>query len=476
MLLACREEAPPQTPEHASVLKCFVVAALRRLEAELQEHCNLAKAAAKPACSTDGSSSSRSSGSSNSRTCSLQKLWAHARSHDVPQTPQQQQQQQPQCVGASAGEPDLLPAAHKVCSWLLTPHIDLQVQAPPLLLLQRLVLRAAQLCRDQQPGHSRPAAPSESLQQQQQQQQQQDQDSGTSMLLDALHQLQQQQQQYQADFMSEAWATLLDGSPVVQQLQSAFETHSSAAGVPTQSAAPGAVGQQLCHAATTLAARYLVQQVLPVNQQLQEGIPGVHGDPTLALQALQLLAAVRQLQATAQAVASLEAVVAAAAAAPGCDLASCVRDEQRAKQLLMQQCLTLQLVRALGEVPAGSAAALDTSNSTEAYTSSSSGGGGSRGCAGSSCSQAMSPTAFFAADGPLSSCWGQQVPSAATGLWEGTYAAGNTDQPAAVSAAAAACHSGQPMQRMMACLLNASAIACTQQCRVSGVLGDLLQS
>ena len=550
-LLACRLAAPPETPEHGSMLKVFAYAGLKRLEAELQEHSTLAKAAADSSHSTDSTNSSNnsSSSSSSSRPSRLQKLWAHAGSGADPQTPQQQQQepqqlpqqqqQQQQCACTPAGGPDLLPAASKVRSWALIPHIDLQLQAPPLLLLQQAVLRAAQLCRDQQQEQDGPVPPLPgSLQQLLQQQ---DQDGGITLLQEVLCQLgqqqeqqdqQQEQEQDQANVMGAAWAILLDGSPVVQQLQSAFQASgSSVDGGGTHAAALGGVLQQLCDAASTLAARCLVQLVV----QADKGVLQANGE-ALPLQALQLLAAVQQLQATAQAAASLAAAAAAAAAAgseradPGRDVASCARDEQRAKQLLVQQCLTLlQLVRTLEEAPAGSAAAPDPSNSTDAHTpsnigggttpgcaggctiSSSSGGGSSRGCAGgSSCSQVLSPSKFFAADGPLSSCWKLQVPLEAAGLWEGVCAAqhvdstdqlaaaassaatapdtdsthqlaatasaaASTDRRGATATAAAPWQANQEVQGLIACLVQASAISCAVQGQVSGLLGYLLQ-
>jgi hypothetical protein len=495
------------------MLKVFAYAGLKRLEAELQEHNTLAKAAAH-------STPSKNSSSSSSRPSKLQKLWAHAGNRADPQTPQQQQeeapqqplqrqqqQQQPACT--PAGEPDLLPAASQVRSWALSPHIDLQLQAPPLLLLQQAVFRAAQLCRDQQQGQNRPA-PLEILQQQQQlllhqpgscntqqQQHEYDQDGGITLLQEVLSQLEQQQRQQEqgpANAMSEAWETLLDGSPVVQLLQSAFAPSSSADGGSTQAAALGGVLQQLCDAATTLAARCLVEQVLQANQQPQanqvgltanQGVPQANLE-ALPLQALQLLAAVQQLQATAQAAASLAAAAAAArsnAAECARDLASCVRGEQQAKQLLVQQCLTLlQLVRTLREAPAGSPAAPEPSSSTEASATSSSGGSRSLNSSGRSSSQVMSPSELFAAAGPLSSCWGREVPSEAAGLWEGTCAArdvDNTHQPAttatATASGAAPWQTNQEVQSLITCLLRASAIACDLQGEVSGLLGNLLQ-
>jgi hypothetical protein len=143
----CRQPAPPDTPEHGSTLKMFVLTGYAALTKELKDHKTLANAA------NSSSSSSRRSRRRNPKRTQLQNLWAHTAG-----TPQQQQQQDAACVAGSSSSPStsaaaaapsgasvLLPPPSKIRRWPLIPHIDLQLQVPPQLLLSYAVLAAVGL-------------------------------------------------------------------------------------------------------------------------------------------------------------------------------------------------------------------------------------------------------------------------------------------------------------------------------------------
>jgi hypothetical protein len=261
-----------------------------------------------------------------------------------------------------------------------------------------------------------------------------------------------------------------------------------------------------------------VVQLLAVGDQQQ-----------VPLQALQLLAAVRQVELTAQEVCNTVTPPPPTAAAEALDVkdstAAPATDDsahQAAQQQLVQQSLQLlQHVRAIE----GHSAASCTAEQTAAVGAAScrpaaaaNGWEGSSITSSSSSSAVLSPSQFFASDGPLSAFWGFQDPAELSGLWQaapdpGIHSAAVSGSTAAAEGALEAgcssrqtgpgsspCSSGQQppegqpigtghqlqgvsqqqqeqqqqqVQKVLE-VLRASALSCTAQRQASAALEDML--
>lgn len=425
---SCRQPAPPDTPEHGAVLRLFIKQAHKQVHGELKEHTSLAEAARKGTAA---------------KSTKLHKLWGHAGSSS------KQQQQQQDAPGPPAT--DLLPPPGKVRSWPLSPHIDLRLQLPSQQLLEHLVLRVL--------DHERQQEAAEQGQQGRDQYQQADetqQPSNCSEQDDSLQQLLQQfaerlQQQQGQDDAASAFGALLDKSLVESLRQgllgpahcqnssssssksppgqnevsvgAAGDTHGSssrpsalssdnaaaAASAAEQARRQGRLPQELCSAATSLAARCVLEQVALGWQQW------------LPLQALQLLTAVQQLEATARA--------ACATRPPESQALATVAQQHLVQQslLLLQHVQDLRDAREPAATVAAAAAAASSAAEPTQHNNSSSSSSSSHWAewhqqSGSSTAGAnagcLSPAQFFAADGPLAG--GPGCEPTGLGLWQHT--------------------------------------------------------
>jgi hypothetical protein len=121
---SCRQQPPPDTPEHAAALQMFVEEAWKHVDAELDE--------------SPVGNNHLTDGVERNTARAVLNTWRHMQSAGSSSSSMQPQQQA------------RLPPLARLGEWALAPHLDLQLQLPPQQLLQLLVEMMAQAQQQQQ--------------------------------------------------------------------------------------------------------------------------------------------------------------------------------------------------------------------------------------------------------------------------------------------------------------------------------------